>query len=115
VLDDAFRAMGEPRRREILVLLSRGELAAGDIAGRIPDISRPAVSQHLRVLKDARLIDERRDGRRRVYRLGVQRLEAVRTYLAGFWDVRLATLKDRAEREAKTGRGHRRGRADRRA
>jgi DNA-binding transcriptional ArsR family regulator len=66
-MDDALRALAEPRRREILRLVAAQELAAGEIAAAF-DITRPAVSQHLTVLKHAGLLDERRDGTRRLYR-----------------------------------------------
>lgn len=98
--DEAIRAIAEPRRREILRVLLAGELAAGAVAERFRDVSRPAVSQHLRVLKDAGLVIERRQGTRRLYRARPERLAQVRAYLDSYWGDRLETLRAEAEREA---------------
>lgn len=99
--DAEVRAISEPRRREILRALLGAELSAGAIATRFPDITRPAVSQHVRVLKDAGLISERRDGTRRLYRARPERLARVRAYLDSFWGDRLETLRTAAEGEAR--------------
>jgi DNA-binding transcriptional ArsR family regulator len=99
--DVAVRAIAEPRRREILRALVRGELSAGAIAQRLPDISRPAVSQHVRVLKDAGLVAERREGTRRLYRARPERLARVRAYLDAFWGDHLDALRTAAETEGR--------------
>jgi DNA-binding transcriptional ArsR family regulator len=98
-MQSAFEAMVAPRRREILRLLHRTELTAGAIAARFDDVSRPAISQHLRVLREAGLVRERRDGTRRLYSADDGGLEPLRTYLERFWDEQLETLKIEAERE----------------
>jgi DNA-binding transcriptional ArsR family regulator len=95
---DAFAALGEPRRREILRLVSLSELSVGEIAGRF-DVSRPAISQHLRVLKEAGLVTERRDGTRRLYRARPETLAELRAALEAFWDDSLRSLKAAAEQE----------------
>lgn len=81
----ALDALGDPTRRAVLELLRGRERAVGDIAGRLP-VSRPAVSQHLRVLKDAGLVTDRREGTRRLYRVDPRGLAAVRSYLERFWE-----------------------------
>ena len=100
-MDAALRAIAEPHRREIIRLVWNAELPAGEIADRIGEISRPAVSQHLKVLRDAGLLSERRDGTRRLYRARRDRIQQLRIYLDGFWSDRLGALKSAAEREAK--------------
>ena len=100
-MDAALRAIAEPHRREIIRLVWTAELPAGEIADRIGEISRPAVSQHLKVLRDAGLLSERRDGTRRLYRARRDRIQQLRIYLDGFWSDRLGALKGAAEREAK--------------
>jgi DNA-binding transcriptional ArsR family regulator len=92
-------AVVEPRRREILLLVQHTELAAGVIAGHFPDVSRPAISQHLRVLRDAGLVVERRDGTRRLYRVRPEGFHELRSFLEQFWDSRLVALRVEAERE----------------
>ena len=82
--DEALRAIAEPRRRRILQLVSRDELAAGEIAAAF-DITRTAVSQHLTVLKNAGLLSERRDGTRRLYRARAEGLAGLREFLDGMW------------------------------
>lgn len=81
---DPFDALGDPHRREILELLHAGERSVQEIADRLP-ISRPAVSRHLRLLKEAGLVDERSSGTRRLYHLHDEGIEAVRTYLERVW------------------------------
>ncbi len=98
-------AVVEPRRREILLLVQHGELAAGAIAGHFPDVSRPAISQHLRVLRDAGLVDERRDGTRRLYRVRSEGFGELRSFLEQFWDSRLLVVRPEAEREETIKRG----------
>lgn len=100
-MDEALRAIAEPHRREIIRLVWSTELAAGAIADRFREVSRSAISQHLRVLCDAGLLSERRDGTRRLYRARRDRVDQLRAYLDGFWSDRLGALKTAAEREAK--------------
>jgi DNA-binding transcriptional ArsR family regulator len=90
-------ALGDPTRRAVLELLRTRERPVGDIADRLP-VSRPAVSQHLRVLKHAGLVRDRRDGTRRLYRVEPKGLEALRGYLERYWDRALAAFADAAER-----------------
>lgn len=106
-MEAALRAIAEPRRRRILELVSDRELSAGEIAARF-DVTRPAVSQHLTVLREAGLLTERRDGTRRLYRARPQGLEELRAFLNRFWDERLDALKTAAEtEERRKGRGSR--------
>jgi DNA-binding transcriptional ArsR family regulator len=84
VVTDPFEALGDPNRREILRLLGAEGLAVGEIAEAMP-ISRPAVSRHLRLLKDAGLVAERAEGTRRIYQLRAEGLEAVEAYVQGVW------------------------------
>ncbi len=100
---DAFAALAEPRRREILRLVSTAELSAGDIARRF-EVTRPAISQHLRVLREAGLVRERRNGTRRFYRARPETIAELRAYLEAFWDESLRTLKTAAEQEEQQGR-----------
>ena len=107
-MDAALRAIAEPNRRRILVLVRDDELSAGEIAAHF-DVTRPAVSQHLTVLKEAGLVSERRDGTRRLYRARAAALEELRKFLEEFWDDRLARLKSEAERKERMKHGrHRR-------
>jgi DNA-binding transcriptional ArsR family regulator len=96
---DAIEAIAEPRRREILRLVRHAELPAGAIAAHFGDVSRPAISQHLRVLRQAGLLVERRDGTRRLYRARPEGLADLREFLNLFWDERLEALRHEAERE----------------
>jgi DNA-binding transcriptional ArsR family regulator len=98
-VDEALRAVADPTRRAILRLVRGGELPAGEISRHFPDISRPAVSQHLRVLTDAGLLEARREGNRRLYRWRPEGLEDAAAYLNEMWSDRLAALKAAAERE----------------
>ena len=84
VSGDPFEALGDPTRREILRLLSDGDKPVREIADALP-ISRPAVSRHLRLLKDAGMVSEQPDGTRRIYHLRDEGMEAVRAYLEGVW------------------------------
>jgi DNA-binding transcriptional ArsR family regulator len=81
---DPFEALGDPNRREILRLLSDGDKPVQEIAGAMT-ISRPAVSRHLRLLKDAGLVAEQAEGTRRIYHLEEQGMHAVQAYLEGIW------------------------------
>jgi DNA-binding transcriptional ArsR family regulator len=105
-MDAALRAIAEPRRRQILALVRTDELSAGEIAAHF-DVTRPAVSQHLTVLKEAGLLSERRDGTRRFYRARPEALLELKRFLEEFWDDRLAKLKHEAERKEKTRHGRR--------
>lgn len=87
-----IQAMGDPIRFEILHLVRTRELAAGDIADRF-DVTRPAVSQHLRILHGAGLLTERRVGTKRLYTFRPEGLDALRSFVESFWDVRLLRLK----------------------
>jgi DNA-binding transcriptional ArsR family regulator len=98
-LHRTLRALAEPRRLAILNVLRAGEMRAGDIAGHFK-LTRPAISQHLRALADAKLIAERREGTSRFYRLRAEGFEALRGFLDEFWNDRLATLKFAVEEEA---------------
>jgi DNA-binding transcriptional ArsR family regulator len=95
---DAINALGDPTRRAILERLAGGPTSVGEIARELP-VSRPAVSQHLRVLKDARLVTERREGTRRVYRVDPNGLAELRAYFDNFWTHALADFKTTAEQE----------------
>ena len=98
-MDEALRAVADPTRRAILRLVREGELAAGQIADHFPSMSRPAVSQHLRVLSDAGLVDVRPDGNRRLYRWRPDGLREARAFVEEMWSDRLSRLKAAAERE----------------
>jgi DNA-binding transcriptional ArsR family regulator len=100
-VEAALKAIAAPRRRRILTLVRDGELSAGEIAAHF-DVTRPAVSQHLHVLKEAGLVSERRNGTKRLYRARPEGLVELRKFLEGFWDERLEALKREAEREEKT-------------
>jgi DNA-binding transcriptional ArsR family regulator len=97
---DGFAALADPTRRAVLELLRQGPRPVGDIARDLP-VSRPAVSQHLRVLKDAGLVTERRDGTRRLYRIDPDGLAAIRDYFDDFWNEALAAFKAAAESEGR--------------
>ena len=102
-MEAALKAIAEPRRRDILRLVWDFERSAGDIAAHF-DVSRPAISQHLRVLKEADLVTERRDGTRRFYRANPDGLAELRGFLEGFWADSLADLKRIAEDEERSRR-----------
>jgi len=97
-MEAALKAIAAPHRRQILSLVRDEELSAGEIAGHF-DVTRPAVSQHLGVLKEAGLVDERRNGTKRMYRARPDGLQPVREFLEQFWDERLDALKREAEIE----------------
>ena len=98
-MDEALRAVADPTRRAILRLVRDHELPAGQIAGHFPSMSRPAVSQHLRVLTDAGLVEVRRDGNRRLYQWRREGLRDAATFVEEMWSDRLTRLKAAAERE----------------
>jgi DNA-binding transcriptional ArsR family regulator len=93
---DPFEALGDATRREILRLLSGGDMPVNEIAAALP-ISRPAVSRHLRLLKDAGLVAEQAQGTRRIYHLRDEGLRAVQTYLVGVWGEAAARFRLLAE------------------
>jgi DNA-binding transcriptional ArsR family regulator len=103
-METALKAIAAPRRREILVLVRDEELSAGEIASHF-EVTRPAVSQHLTVLKEAGLVDERRNGTRRLYRARPEGLADVKAFLEQFWGERLEALKREAEREERRKHG----------
>ena len=93
-------ALGDPTRRAIFERLAERPRAVGELAGELP-VSRPAVSQHLKVLKDARLVVDQRVGTRRVYQVDPEGLRLLRGYLDHFWDQALAAYKTAVEQQAK--------------
>jgi DNA-binding transcriptional ArsR family regulator len=97
-MEEAIRAIAEPNRRRILQLVTANELSAGEIASRF-EITRPAVSQHLGVLREAGLVTERREGTRRLYRLRPEGFDDLKSFLEAFWDEGLERLKEAAEYE----------------
>ena len=105
-MEAVLKAIAEPRRRAILRLVSDTELPAGSIAVHF-DITRPAISQHLTVLKEAGLVSERRNGTRRLYRARPEGFRQVRAFVEEFWDERLELLKREAEREERKKHGER--------
>ncbi len=95
-VEQVLRAIAEPSRRKILRLVQDNELPAGEIASHF-EITRPAISQHLRILKDAGLVTERREGTKRLYRARPEGLEEIRDFLNDFWQGRLQLLANAAE------------------
>lgn len=98
-MEAALKAIAEPRRREILRLVWDRELAAGQIAAEFDDVTHAAISQHLKVLREAALVTERREGTRRLYRASPNGLGELRAFLEAYWDESLQRLKVEAERE----------------
>ena len=96
-MDAALRAVAEPRRRHILRIVWSEELPATEIAIRVGEVTRSAVSQHLTVLKRASLVVERRDGTRRLYRSNHHEMARLRSYLDVYWTTGLERLRDAAE------------------
>ena len=94
--DEALKAIAEPRRRAILRLVADDELAAGEIAAAF-DVTRTAISQHLRVLKNAGLLTERREGTRRLYRARPEGLDGLREFLDGMWAASLDAARQIVE------------------
>jgi DNA-binding transcriptional ArsR family regulator len=95
---NGFNALADPTRRAIFERLAHGPSAVGELAREFP-VSRPAVSQHLRVLKDAGLVTDRRDGNRRLYAVDPHGIEAMRAYFDTFWSDALAAFQKAAERK----------------
>ena len=101
----AFAALAEPRRRAMLLLVRDRPRSVNEIAAHF-DISQQAVSQHLQVLREAGLVEVRREGTRRLYRVRPQGLAPLRAFLEELWDDRLDALKREAEREERSSREH---------
>jgi DNA-binding transcriptional ArsR family regulator len=97
---DGLTALGDPTRRAIFERLAERPRAVGELAGELP-VSRPAVSQHLKVLKEAGLVVDQPIGTRRVYRLDPDGVRDLRAYLDHFWDQALAGFKAAVEQQAK--------------
>jgi DNA-binding transcriptional ArsR family regulator len=104
---EVFDAVAQPTRREILRLLSNGELSAGEIASHFA-VTQPAISQHLKVLKDVGLVNERRDGTRRLLSVRAEGLEDLHRFLEEVLPPALERLKQAAEEEERSGRNARR-------
>jgi DNA-binding transcriptional ArsR family regulator len=102
-MQTVVQALSEPRRREILQLVRDRERAAGEIAAHF-EVTRPTISQHLTLLKNAGLITERREGTRRMYRARPEGLAELQSFLDGFWEDGLERLKVAAEQEHRKGR-----------
>jgi DNA-binding transcriptional ArsR family regulator len=98
---EVFEAIAQPKRREILRLLAAGELSAGEVASRFA-VTQPAISQHLKVLKEAGLISERRDAQRRLFSVRPEGLADLHSFLADVLPARLARLKQAAEEEERS-------------
>ena len=99
-LSSGFAALGDPTRREIFERIAERPQAVGELARELP-VSRPAVSQHLKVLKSAGLVMDTAQGARRIYHANPEGLEALRAYFDGFWNRALLAFKDVAERPPK--------------
>ena len=95
---EAFEAIAQPKRREILRLLAAGELSAGEVASRFA-VTQPAISQHLKVLRETGLVSERRDGTRRMYSVRPDGLADLQDFLAQVLPAGLERLKHAAEDE----------------
>jgi DNA-binding transcriptional ArsR family regulator len=100
----ALQALADPTRRTIFERLRKGPLPVGQLAAGL-SVSRPAVSQHLRVLREAALVAERKEGTRNIYSLNARGLEELREYIESFWDDVLDRFKQAAEQEAKKDKG----------
>ena len=98
MIDTTLRAIAEPNRRTILQITHLRELSAGEIAAYF-NLTRPAISQHLRVLSDAGLVSMRREGAKRMYRARPEGIQEVKEFLERFWGDRLTSLKQAAEAE----------------
>lgn len=107
-MEAALKAIAEPNRRRILTLVRDGEMSAGDIAAHF-EVTGPAISQHLKVLKEAGLVDERRAGPRRLYSLRRAGLLDIAQFLESFWAEGLERLKYAAEAEERKQKRRRRG------
>jgi DNA-binding transcriptional ArsR family regulator len=96
--DHPLNALGDPTRRQVFELLRTGPRSVGELAAELP-VSRPAVSQHLRVLESAGLVTHRRNGTRHLYELDAHGVVALRTWVDAFWDEALDRFKDAVERK----------------
>jgi DNA-binding transcriptional ArsR family regulator len=99
-VSDAFAALADPTRREIFERIAREPSAVGHLARTLP-VSRPAVSQHLKVLKEAGLVVDRAEGTRRIYAVEPTALAAVRDYFDSFWSLSLTRFKQAAEKRSR--------------
>lgn len=99
-VSEAFAALADPTRRDIFERIARAPSAVGDLARHVP-VSRPAVSQHLKVLKNAGLVVDRREGARRIYTVDPTTLAAVREYFDTFWTLSLSRFKTAAEKRSR--------------
>jgi DNA-binding transcriptional ArsR family regulator len=99
-VDEAIRALGDPTRRAIFELIAEDPMPVGAIAARLP-VSRPAVSQHLKVLKEAGLVVQRPSGTQRYYEVDPDGVDALRSYFERFWSTALGSFKNAAEAAAK--------------
>ncbi len=97
---EGFAALGDPTRREIFARIAERPRAVGELARELP-VSRPAVSQHLRVLKDAGLVTDRAEGNRRIYHADPAGLAALRAQLDTFWNQALATFEQVVDHDTK--------------
>jgi DNA-binding transcriptional ArsR family regulator len=102
---EVFDALAQPKRREILRQLAAGELSAGEVASHF-SVTQPAISQHLRVLKDAGLVSERRDGARRLYSVRAEGLADLHSFLADVMPEGLERLRKAAEAEQRRADAH---------
>lgn len=100
----AFAALADPTRRKVFERLADGPRAVGELAQGLP-VSRPAVSQHLKVLKEAGLVTDRADGARRVYQIDPKGLGQIRAWLDRFWDEALEGFRAEVERETNPTKG----------
>jgi DNA-binding transcriptional ArsR family regulator len=94
-----FAALGDPTRRAVLARLRTGPRSVGEIVATLP-VTQSAVSQHLRVLREARLVTDRREGTRRLYQVDLEGLTALRAYVDEYWDTALASFQRYAEEES---------------
>ncbi len=95
-MSNGFAALAEPMRQKIVERLARGPMSVGDLAAGLP-VTRPAISQHLKVLKEAKLVTDRAEGTRRIYRIDPAGLAQIRRWLDQFWDESLAAFAAAAE------------------
>jgi DNA-binding transcriptional ArsR family regulator len=95
---NGFAALAEPTRQKIIERLGERPMSVGELAEGLP-VTRPAISQHLKVLKEAKLVSDRADGTRRIYRIDPAGLAAIRRWLDQFWDQSLAAFAAAAEQE----------------
>lgn len=99
---DPFQAVADPTRRAILTLVAERERSVSELVGHF-DISQPAISQHLKILRAAGIVECRKDGRQRLYRVDVERLKRIRDWVAQFeayWDTKLGALEDYLKEES---------------